>query len=244
VNEGAYSKPISALQSGIRNFSREFWRDLCGIGAQAPSYDAGARSRLRPSYKWYSADRESRNKQPSPHSPPQDTAFRARAGDAAIAQTAHCNRYAAGDSRHSGVPAGARLLDGAPWRPHTVLRIRDGATVSPAQRRLVGTPQAAAWRIGPVRGNGGRRMLVPAVFLISKGACRSEYPLLTEPIVERRQRRGLVAEWLRRGLQILAPRFDSGRGLQCRRGLQHMKVVRSTRNENAFEMRRQRVVWT
>ena len=32
--------------------------------------------------------------------------------------------------------------------------------------------------------------------------------------VERRQRRGLVAEWLRRGLQILAPRFDSGRGLQ------------------------------
>ncbi len=26
-------------------------------------------------------------------------------------------------------------------------------------------------------------------------------------------RRGLVAEWLRRGLQILAPRFDSGRGL-------------------------------
>ena len=26
--------------------------------------------------------------------------------------------------------------------------------------------------------------------------------------------RGLVAEWLRRGLQILAPQFDSGRGLQ------------------------------
>ena len=26
-------------------------------------------------------------------------------------------------------------------------------------------------------------------------------------------RSGLVAEWLRRGLQILAPRFDSGRGL-------------------------------
>src|SRR5436190_10515783 len=25
---------------------------------------------------------------------------------------------------------------------------------------------------------------------------------------------GLVAEWLRRGLQILAPQFDSGRGLQ------------------------------
>jgi hypothetical protein len=25
---------------------------------------------------------------------------------------------------------------------------------------------------------------------------------------------GHVAEWLRRGLQILAPRFDSGRGLQ------------------------------
>ena len=32
--------------------------------------------------------------------------------------------------------------------------------------------------------------------------------------VERREQRGLVAEWLRRGLQILAPRFDSGRGLQ------------------------------
>jgi hypothetical protein len=28
---------------------------------------------------------------------------------------------------------------------------------------------------------------------------------------------GLVAEWLRRGLQILAPRFDSGRGLQQNR---------------------------
>ena len=28
---------------------------------------------------------------------------------------------------------------------------------------------------------------------------------------------GLVAEWLRRGLQILAPRFDSGRGLQMPR---------------------------
>ena len=27
------------------------------------------------------------------------------------------------------------------------------------------------------------------------------------------EREGLVAEWLRRGLQILAPRFDSGRGL-------------------------------
>ncbi len=26
--------------------------------------------------------------------------------------------------------------------------------------------------------------------------------------------RGLVAEWLRRGLQILVSRFDSGRGLQ------------------------------
>ena len=28
-----------------------------------------------------------------------------------------------------------------------------------------------------------------------------------------KQTDGLVAEWLRRGLQILAPRFDSGRGL-------------------------------
>jgi hypothetical protein len=36
----------------------------------------------------------------------------------------------------------------------------------------------------------------------------------------------------------------SGRGLQRRRDLQNMKAVRSTRNENAFEMRRQRVVWT
>ena len=26
---------------------------------------------------------------------------------------------------------------------------------------------------------------------------------------------GLVAEWLRRGLQILAPRFDSGGGSKC-----------------------------
>jgi protein-L-isoaspartate(D-aspartate) O-methyltransferase len=36
------------------------------------------------------------------------------------------------------------------------------------------------------------------------------------PSISRRDyaRYGLVAEWLRRGLQILAPRFDSGRGLQ------------------------------
>ena len=34
---------------------------------------------------------------------------------------------------------------------------------------------------------------------------------------------GLVAEWLRRGLQILAPRFDSGRGLQTSR---HAKTER------------------
>jgi hypothetical protein len=32
-------------------------------------------------------------------------------------------------------------------------------------------------------------------------------------LIWKRSQEGLVAEWLRRGLQILAPRFDSGRGL-------------------------------
>lgn len=39
------------------------------------------------------------------------------------------------------------------------------------------------------------------------------YPSICQPSGQRPDR-GLVAEWLRRGLQILAPRFDSGRGLQ------------------------------
>ena len=37
---------------------------------------------------------------------------------------------------------------------------------------------------------------------------------------------GLVAEWLRRGLQILAPRFDSGRGLQIKAKVSHEKASR------------------
>lgn len=46
-------------------------------------------------------------------------------------------------------------------------------------------------------------------------ACRLQNPLLTgRGYVS--SSRGLVAEWLRRGLQILAPRFDSGRGLHDR----------------------------
>jgi hypothetical protein len=41
---------------------------------------------------------------------------------------------------------------------------------------------------------------------------------------------GLVAEWLRRGLQILAPRFDSGRGLH------HLTLRRSWREVPCAEM--------
>src|SRR5918995_1232939 len=37
---------------------------------------------------------------------------------------------------------------------------------------------------------------------------------MEQPSRSRHAPDGLVAEWLRRGLQILAPRFDSGRGLQ------------------------------
>ena len=39
---------------------------------------------------------------------------------------------------------------------------------------------------------------------------------------------GLVAEWLRRGLQILAPRFDSGRGLQENQRLAESKLGSKT----------------
>src|SRR5579872_6859183 len=47
-----------------------------------------------------------------------------------------------------------------------------------------------------------------------QSACRWRRNLGIAPRVAARfGRRGLVAEWLRRGLQILAPRFDSGRGL-------------------------------
>jgi protein-L-isoaspartate(D-aspartate) O-methyltransferase len=42
---------------------------------------------------------------------------------------------------------------------------------------------------------------------------------------------GLVAEWLRRGLQILAPRFDSGRGLQS---IFDERIVPATRHKDRF----------
>ena len=45
--------------------------------------------------------------------------------------------------------------------------------------------------------------------IISDGIKSSEYVLL-----EHRKQIGHVAEWLRRGLQILVSQFDSGRGLQ------------------------------
>ncbi len=45
-----------------------------------------------------------------------------------------------------------------------------------------------------------------------RGACYPQHALLTERAYNA-DACGLVAEWLRRGLQILAPRFDSGRGL-------------------------------
>src|SRR5579872_7394413 len=52
-----------------------------------------------------------------------------------------------------------------------------------------------------------------------QSACRWRRNLGIAPRVAARfGRRGLVAEWLRRGLQILAPRFDSGRGLHFRGG--------------------------
>ncbi len=45
---------------------------------------------------------------------------------------------------------------------------------------------------------------------------------------------GLVAEWLRRGLQILAPRFDSGRGLHLQD--EHLTLRRSWREVRCAEM--------
>ena len=45
--------------------------------------------------------------------------------------------------------------------------------------------------------------------IVSDGIKSSEYVLL-----EYRRQIGHVAEWLRRGLQILPSQFDSGRGLQ------------------------------
>ena len=70
------------------------------------------------------------------------------------------------------------------------------------------------------------RAAVPSPFALGRGKdnrltprptpCRARNDSCYSPsrCSETSQRHGLVAEWLRRGLQILAPRFDSGRGLQ------------------------------
>ena len=58
------------------------------------------------------------------------------------------------------------------------------------------------------------RTCVPAGGMLAQlPVSRALHPQ-TAPCSKGAQRQGLVAEWLRSGLQIRAPRFDSGRGLQ------------------------------
>ena len=70
---------------------------------------------------------------------------------------------------------------------------------------------SAAFAMGARRRAGRRDCLRPA-----PAPCRRTMNSCYSPsrCSETSHRHGLVAEWLRRGLQILAPRFDSGRGLQ------------------------------
>ena len=53
-----------------------------------------------------------------------------------------------------------------------------------------------------------------SLYFKARGCCSLvRCSAMEQPSRLRRAPDGLVAEWLRRGLQILAPRFDSGRGL-------------------------------
>src|SRR5271154_7207125 len=47
---------------------------------------------------------------------------------------------------------------------------------------------------------------------------------------------GLVAEWLRRGLQILAPRFDSGRCLQSNQKVTTGRAIRAGARPDIFPL--------
>ncbi len=89
-------------------------------------------------------------------------------------------------------------------------------------KRLVFKPQCRGSPYGQFRWRGGRHiawvlavasaLLAPEVqkgLLLFGGTLAMEQPSRSRYAPD-----GLVAEWLRRGLQILAPRFDSGRGLQ------------------------------
>lgn len=94
------------------------------------------------------------------------------------------------------------------------------ATVSAAQRlyggqRRIGRPRRRNPQHGAVEPPDARALAIFGTVgrreFFQKGRCRLDVPLaLTYGDCDVR---GLVAEWLRRGLQILAPRFDSGRGL-------------------------------
>src|SRR5690606_3407774 len=141
---------------------------------------------------------------------------------------------------HLRLPAGAGLLDDSARHPRALLRVRHRAALAPALRDLVGRaqgtpprPQAlspgaeaaqgrrrgGADRPAPnaPAGGGGREPFQNAAgdsFQNAPSRLDAHLPSTYGSGSERFRRRGLVAEWLRRGLQILARRFDSGRGLQ------------------------------
>ena len=82
----------------------------------------------------------------------------------------------------------------------------------------------------PVRAERGAGMSSP----LQGSVARPRAPLLDIARSRKRGAYGLVAEWLRRGLQILEPRFDSGRGLQT----SSILVPASRRGRRAHEAAR------
>ncbi len=83
--------------------------------------------------------------------------------------------------------------------------------------RLISPPRARFCRPNPVAEPGRALLMTPSSRVVRptpgrrRSRCSSEARPARSPAAAGPD--GLVAEWLRRGLQILAPRFDSGRGL-------------------------------
>jgi hypothetical protein len=101
------------------------------------------------------------------------------------------------------------------YRHHTV---RESAVCFPSAADLANQmPQRPAVGRHITGGSGGCKPLDrdSRESRPKKGRCSlGARSAMEHPSRSRHALDGLVAEWLRRGLQILAPRFDSGRGLQ------------------------------
>jgi hypothetical protein len=72
----------------------------------------------------------------------QDLDFWTELVAAALAAAAHLHRRPADPFRRAGLPADPRLLDDSPWAPDPFIRVRNGAPVAAAVRRMVGAQAA------------------------------------------------------------------------------------------------------